>query len=92
MVRSNNMNRLAVGATTVLASMLSLAGIANGHVYNETMDPYNINKNQSQYGHSCACCQRLTGSCLQPLPRYWTILLIDPRRRTHIIPVQTTGE
>lgn len=53
MVRSNNMNRLAVGATTVLASMLSLAGIANGHVYNETMDPYNINKNQSQSRVQC---------------------------------------
>ena len=43
------MKRLAMGATTVLASVLSLAGIASGHVYNETMDPYNINKNQGRY-------------------------------------------
>ena len=49
MAPSSNMKRLAMGATTVLASVLSLAGIASGHVYNETMDPYNINKNQGRY-------------------------------------------
>lgn len=39
-----------MGATTVLASMLALAGMANAHVYNETMDPFNLNKNKSKSG------------------------------------------
>lgn len=43
------MKRMAMGATTVLASVLALAGMANAHVYNETMDPFNINKNQSEF-------------------------------------------
>jgi hypothetical protein len=42
------MKKMAFGATAVLASMLALSGVANAHVYNETMDPYNINKNQSK--------------------------------------------
>lgn len=49
MTRSSKMKRMAMGATTVLASMLALAGMANAHVYNETMDPFNINKNQSEF-------------------------------------------
>ncbi|KAI5452972.1 hypothetical protein NCC49_006506 [Naganishia albida] len=41
------MKKMAMGATSMLASMLALSGMANAHVYNETMDPFNINKNQT---------------------------------------------
>ena len=49
MARSSAMMKMAMGATSMLASMLALSGMANAHVYNETMDPFNINKNQSEF-------------------------------------------
>lgn len=40
-----------------LTALVSLAGTANALKYNETLDPYNVNKNRGEHAPHGKCCR-----------------------------------